>query len=908
MKKQSARKQSAKKISFTSAVSLIIPLLFLILTPLPLQAVENTSEAFTFIHLTDPHIGSGAGNKYSPAVIDDILQNYPTIAFMVNTGDISELGRPEEYQAYRQLISAFTAPCYHTPGNHESRWIDAGKGYFKEYFGACYTSWNYGGIHFVTLDSSIAKGQNGHLDKQMLSWLQKDLRTVSKTTPVILFSHHPLFFDEGKTEANFTDNDFDLWSILKGYNVPAIFTGHGHRNDMWKVNGITVIMTKAAMESGYAIVEVDPDQQELTVYNKLVGITDPAIEPLSVLTKIPLNTADPRTIKITDPAPDKNVNSSFLLQARLENWTEPPRQVEYKLEDNRWKPLDLSGSIYQKTVDLSNVDDGLRVITVRAVDNQGHNYIDKVRFRLLQNPQIKLNWEASTDGGIQGTPALGSKYVYVGDNSGKVYALQQATGHKVWEAKTQGAILGSPVLVNGVLYVGSADGKLYAFNPTNGSKLWEYQTGGAILAQPLVADGKVFCGSSDYNFYALQAETGKLLWKFATGSTIMSSAAYGSDTVFFGSWDQKFYAVDTQTGLEKWRQEIGSQVYYAPAASNPLFYQQKVFISTPGGKVYAYDAATGKQLWEVSASSGLSSPIMYNDALVYSTLSGSLYALDPETGENVWQTETALANFGASAVKHGGAVLLNSLQAKIASFNTGKTPLNWNIKLGDQYLLANSATKDEMVFVGTMEGKLYALSAPPGESPEPFPLLTAYRDTGSYWARRDLNQVFKLGLITGYGDGTYRPELPVTRAELAGILSRYLEYENPSPSFENPFVDTQEHWAVNAITAMAEKNITGGYGDSKGKLYFKPDNPAKRGETAVMLAKALGIDKPSAGFQTKYADIDNHWAKETIIALEEKGLLGGYNEDGKTLFKPENTINRGEVGVIMVRMVNMAHK
>lgn len=901
--------------------TVVVLLLSLVFTLLPLKYAEAATTApsvFTFIHFTDPHFGSGVGNKNAVPVLSDIKEEFADAAFLVNTGDMTEFGLPPEYEAYLDYLKPLSLAVHNTPGNHESRWADAGKSYFRQYLGQPYSSWDYGGLHFVTLDTSLAKGQNGHLEAYMLSWLKQDLAKINKNTPVIIFTHHPLFFDEGVTESNFTDNDWDLWPVIKDYNVRAIFTGHGHINKVWQVNGLTIVMTKAAMESGYASVTVDLSKQEMTVVDHFTGEQEAGIPAEQVLTTISLaKPATQRGIKIRTLPSAPVTSDTYLLQADLQNWPDAPTQVEYKLEDNGWKAMDLVNGHYEENLDLTNVDDGYRTLWVRAVSSDGSKVVDKGRLKYNRNGQLQVAWEYTAAGGIQGAPAVGGKYIYVGDNSGKITALEQASGRKIWEFKTGGAILSSLTLANANIYAGSADGKVYALKASSGAKLWEYKTGGAVIAQPLVANGLVLVGSSDYHFYALNEKNGQKVWDFAAGSTIMMKAAADNNTVFFGSWDNNFYALDMGTGKEKWRQPLGTQAYYAPAAASPLFYQGMVYISTPGSRIVAYNGATGKLEWESEASAGLSTPLIYNDALLYTTLGGIVFALDPLTGANVWQAETRLSNFGASPALFGGSILLHSLQGKLISVNpitatsnneadnTASFSLPLSIKLDDAFIIADGSAGSAMIYQTTMAGKVYAVKSTSGAKPAFFPLLTAFADTGNHWARLDLNKLAKLGLIKGFADETYKPDLPVTRAQLAGILSRYLKYEVPSSTFKNPFTDTVKHWAETAISAMSEKNIAGGYQDSKGHPIFKPDANVKRAEAVVMLARALGLNKPSAGFKTGFADIDNHWAKDAIMALEEKGFLGGYQENGQLLFKPENTMNRGEIGALIVRVAGV---
>ena len=87
-----------------------------------------------------------------------------------------------------------------------------------------------------------------------------------------------------------------------------------------------------------------------------------------------------------------------------------------------------------------------------------------------------------------------------------------------------------------------------------------------------------------------------------------------------------------------------------------------------------------------------------------------------------------------------------------------------------------------------------------------------------------------------------------------------------------------------------------------GKGVYKPDAKVTRAEAAVMLSRILNSYAPTQEFSSNFADINKHWAKEAIMALEEKKLLGGYEDGDKMVFKPEGNITRAEIGVILVRI------
>lgn len=92
------------------------------------------------------------------------------------------------------------------------------------------------------------------------------------------------------------------------------------------------------------------------------------------------------------------------------------------------------------------------------------------------------------------------------------------------------------------------------------------------------------------------------------------------------------------------------------------------------------------------------------------------------------------------------------------------------------------------------------------------------------------------GFITGYSDGTFRPDRNVTRAEFASILCRLFGYERTSES--DNFGDISEHWAADSINALFDYNIV--QQESGGN--FRPDDKLLRKEAVSMLNAALGIE------------------------------------------------------------------
>ncbi len=112
------------------------------------------------------------------------------------------------------------------------------------------------------------------------------------------------------------------------------------------------------------------------------------------------------------------------------------------------------------------------------------------------------------------------------------------------------------------------------------------------------------------------------------------------------------------------------------------------------------------------------------------------------------------------------------------------------------------------------------------------------------------------------------------------------------------FEDIEYCWAEEAITALAEEGIIGGYPDGT----FRPENPVTRAEFAKMVARAFAI-RPAG--EPRFSDIDDDWAKAYITALSEAGIASGY-PDGT--FGPERHISRAEMVAMLIRAVKLGDK
>ena len=200
----------------------------------------------SFVQISDSHIGFGKdANKdvvgTLKAALDQIraLPNPP--AFLIHTGDISHLSKPEEFDTVDQMLkdSKFDQ-VFTVPGEHDVL-EGSGKPYLNRYgkgtLGQGWYSFTKKGVHFIGLVNVVDTSANGlgALGKEQLEWLEKDVRHLSGSTPIVVFAHIPLWSVYPEWGWG-TDDGAQALSYLKRFGSVTVLNGHIHQT-MQKVEG-----------------------------------------------------------------------------------------------------------------------------------------------------------------------------------------------------------------------------------------------------------------------------------------------------------------------------------------------------------------------------------------------------------------------------------------------------------------------------------------------------------------------------------------------------------------------------------------------------------------------------------------------------------------------------------------------
>lgn len=163
--------------------------------------------------------------------------------------------------------------------------------------------------------------------------------------------------------------------------------------------------------------------------------------------------------------------------------------------------------------------------------------------------------------------------------------------------------------------------------------------------------------------------------------------------------------------------------------------------------------------------------------------------------------------------------------------------------------------------------------------------------------KTDNAQVSSNAYISGYTDGTFRPDNTITRAEAAAMISRISSDFNENENYNDVFSDVAGGmWYRNNVNFAAEKGYIAGYGGG----VFKPENTITRAEMAAMIYKYTHELEPAKPLKSDYSDVSvEHWAIGYINAIGFEGIVSGY-PDGT--FRPDNYVTRAEA----VTMINKA--
>ncbi|PWT85242.1 MAG: metallophosphoesterase [Blastocatellia bacterium] len=213
--------------------------------PARTPVMSHDAGALHFVQISDSHIGfdKPANTDVTGtlrATITKIQAAAEPPAFVLHTGDLTHLSKPKEFDTLQQVMSELRVPVFYVPGEHDVL-DDDGKSYLARFGkgtqGAGWHSFEQAGVHFIGLVNvvNLQAGGLGSLGAEQLEWLEKDVKHLASSTPIVVFAHIPLWSVYPEWGWGTDDSERAL-SYLKRFGSVSVLNGHIHQV-MQKVEG-----------------------------------------------------------------------------------------------------------------------------------------------------------------------------------------------------------------------------------------------------------------------------------------------------------------------------------------------------------------------------------------------------------------------------------------------------------------------------------------------------------------------------------------------------------------------------------------------------------------------------------------------------------------------------------------------
>lgn len=700
---------------------------------------------FAMVTDTHAHVEASERTAHLERAMEHIASRDP--AFVLNCGDITELGLPEEYDLYRSTIpDPLWERVHHVSGNHEDMWSTDARQSFQSYFGDPFFSFDAAGLHVVGLDADQISGWTRRFGSDQLAWLKEDLQGVAEDTPIVVFLHYPVGNDW-----NYIYDDEDLLEILEPFPVRAVFTGHTHTLGVSSQNGYTRV-TGQSFKDGPFYYWAELAETDSGPVLEVSEVEVPAEGEVSeeLLTEIPLAEPSPggdlgplstevrvsgeRAVVQVEPPAEAPVAAVKMRIHPHQIEYPQPHQDGYDPDDHPW--TELTGSPGRPQIgrlDISELAPGTHRVQVRAVDDDDGVFDTAAQFEIPGSP-VSAAWTVEHAGGIRGALAHHDGLVVAATTTGVVEAYRPTPKAADPQWRTEiGPVHRAPVFTadGDKVLVPSADQQIYALDASTGEQLWHTDLTAPVMSEITLAevDGQERAlAVADTELVCLDLQGG-VLWTADLGGVCRGAAACDGDQVYIGSGDGHGYAFDARTGDELWaidlteRDSSYEQVLYGPWASHVRLLDGGRVLFSTFDSLHALDADTGDTQWSRTADTlELQVPytpptITEHGILAFDGYDGTANLVDSDSGEILWDAPVLTENFGAAPAPTSEESVLWMIGQTGRLVRIDLAEQSYQVVLQFSWTFATESTAaliesdtEQMLLVGGEDGHLHGLT------------------------------------------------------------------------------------------------------------------------------------------------------------------------------------------------------
>jgi eukaryotic-like serine/threonine-protein kinase len=330
---------------------------------------------------------------------------------------------------------------------------------------------------------------------------------------------------------------------------------------------------------------------------------------------------------------------------------------------------------------------------------------------VVQGPP-QLRSFTSSDGKITGwkietpgkqplqTPAIveGKVFLAGGQGSYSFYAFDAATGQPLWTYRTADAWPLAPVVANGKIAFNTESCELEVIS-MNGASLWKRWLGDPLRTIPAIAGNALYVaypdsrGDGKHHAAAFELDSGHELWTRPLPGEVITAPVIDRDRLHLATLDGSLLALDHRDGGNIWRER--RNVNSAPAVSNGRVY---VALSAP--------KATSAGLSPRTMFS--SNPSIYRDS-VYGPVEDRVQRVDPRTGRVIWTRTLRQGDIITPPSIVNGKVFVGTMSGNVYALSAETGSILWQVALGEPVDF-QPAIAHGRVYVATDRGSLFALN------------------------------------------------------------------------------------------------------------------------------------------------------------------------------------------------------
>ncbi|MBE9128444.1 MULTISPECIES: S-layer homology domain-containing protein [unclassified Coleofasciculus] len=189
-------------------------------------------------------------------------------------------------------------------------------------------------------------------------------------------------------------------------------------------------------------------------------------------------------------------------------------------------------------------------------------------------------------------------------------------------------------------------------------------------------------------------------------------------------------------------------------------------------------------------------------------------------------------------------------------------------------------------------GKAEAIASPYIVNPDSY--VPSFTDIQNHWAEDFIRRLAGLNLVSGFADGSFKPDVPLNRAQYAALVVKVFNPTPIRPATQFSDVPTN-FWAASVIQAAYRGGFLSGFPDQT----FHPQQSLRRVELIVSLVNGLSLPKAAANALETYQDRDTipAYAQSAVAASTQAGIIVNYPQ--QSLLQPKQAATRADASAFL---------